>query len=88
MLYLVRKIGESIVINDSIEIEVVELKGRAVKLGITFPPEASVLRKELFDKIQEENQAASEGSADDFDSDELLSALAAFTGKGRPQDDD
>jgi carbon storage regulator len=58
MLYLTRKVGESIVINDTIEMTVVEVRGRSIKLGFTFPPGVSVLRRELFDKIQEENRAA------------------------------
>jgi carbon storage regulator len=60
MLYLTRKAGESIVINDTIEVTVVEVRGRSIKLGFTFPPGVSVLRRELFDKIQEENRAAAE----------------------------
>ena len=58
MLYLTRKVGESIVINDTIEVTVVEVRGRSIKLGFTFPPGVSVLRRELFEKIQEENRAA------------------------------
>jgi carbon storage regulator len=60
MLYLTRKIGESIIINNTIELTVVEVKGRAVKLGFNFPPEATILRKELHDKIVEQNIAASQ----------------------------
>jgi carbon storage regulator len=59
MLYLSRKLGESIIVNNNIKITVVEVRGRAVKLGITYPPEASVLREELFLKISEQNLAAS-----------------------------
>ena len=55
MLYLTRKTGQTIVINDNIEVTVIEVKGRAVKLGFTFPPEASVLRKEIHEKILREN---------------------------------
>ena len=62
MLYLSRKVGESIVINDNIEITVVEVRGKSVKLGVTFPPDVSVLRRELYDKIQEENRAAASAS--------------------------
>ncbi len=64
MLYLSRKLGESIVINDNIEITVVEVRGKSVKLGINFPPDVTVLRRELFDKIQEENRAAASASVD------------------------
>lgn len=62
MLYLSRKIGESIVINNSIEMQVVEVRGKTVKLGFTFPPDASILRKELHDTIMDQNVAAASGS--------------------------
>ncbi len=62
MLYLMRKPNESIIINDNIELTVVEVKGKSVKLGFTFPEGASVLRKELFDKIQ--NEKLSQGKDD------------------------
>ncbi len=58
MLYLSRKEGESIIINDAIELTVVEIKGRSIKLGFTFPPDASILRKELYEKIKQQNIAA------------------------------
>jgi carbon storage regulator len=63
MLYLSRKIGESIVINNSIELTIVEIRGKTVKIGFDFPPEATVLRKEIYEKILAENMAAS-GSGD------------------------
>jgi carbon storage regulator len=58
MLYLTRKLGETVVINDTIEVTVVEVRKGSVKLGFTFPPEASVLRKEIVDKIRQENLEA------------------------------
>ena len=54
MLYLTRKIGESIVINDDIEITVVEIRGKSAKLGLTFPSEVSVYRREVYERIQAE----------------------------------
>ncbi len=72
MLYLTRKLGESVIINNTIELTVVEIKGRTVKIGFNFPPEATILRKELHDKILEQNLAASQSMEDaaalnDFD---------------------
>jgi carbon storage regulator len=71
MLFLSRRIGESIVINNSIELTVIEVRGKTVKLGFDFPPDATVLRKEIYDKILAENMAAAAGdvdfNADDFD---------------------
>ena len=70
MLYLSRKIGESIVVNNSIEITVIEVRGKTVKLGFEFPvviaPTAHVSRKELYDKIMAENMAASGSGEGDF----------------------
>ncbi len=63
MLYLTRKVGESVVINDNIEVTVVEVRGKSVKLGFVFPAEASVLRREIYDRVQAENRAAAESSA-------------------------
>lgn len=64
MLYLTRKMGDSVVIDDNIEVTVVEIRGKSVKLGFTFPPEVTVLRRELYDRIQAENRAAAASGAD------------------------
>lgn len=60
MLYLTRKVGESVVVNDDIEITVVEVRGRSIKLGFTFPEHVSVLRREIWERVQAENRAAAE----------------------------
>lgn len=62
MLYLTRKIGESVIINDDIEVTVVDIRGKSIKLGFTFPAEATVLRREIYERIQAENRAAAEGA--------------------------
>lgn len=64
MLYLTRKIGESVIINDNIEVTVVDIRGKSIKLGFTFPPEATVLRRELYERIQAENRAAAAAGGD------------------------
>lgn len=58
MLYLNRKPGEAVIINHSIEVRVVEVRGRTVKLGLSFPPDVSVLREEVFEAIKQANRAA------------------------------
>lgn len=64
MLYLTRKIGETIVINEDVEVTVVSVSGKVVKLGFNFPPDVTVMRKEVFDRIQAENRAAAENAPD------------------------
>ena len=60
MLYLNRKIGETIVINNEIHITISEIKGnKSVKVGCHFPPHVTLLRKEIHDKISSENFIAS-----------------------------
>lgn len=59
MLALSRKKGESIVINNDVEITVLDIKGDQVKIGITAPKSVPVYRKEVYLQIQEANKAAS-----------------------------
>ncbi len=66
MLYLTRKIGESIIINNNIEVTVVEIRGKTVKIGFQFPKEATILRKELHEKIMEQNLAAAQAGHEDI----------------------
>jgi carbon storage regulator len=62
MLILARRIGESIMIGDQIEISVVDIKGDQAKLGISAPPQVKVYRREVYTAIQEENRAAAAAS--------------------------
>lgn len=63
MLVLTRGINETIVIGDGIEIMVVEVKGRKVKLGVRAPLEVPVHRKEVYLGIQDENINAARNNA-------------------------
>ncbi|MEK9966575.1 MAG: carbon storage regulator CsrA [Alphaproteobacteria bacterium] len=65
MLYLTRKIGDSIIINDDIEVTVVDVRGKSIKLGLTFPEDVSVYRHEVYERIQAEKAAATDGGSAD-----------------------
>lgn len=58
MLALSRKKGESIIIDNNVEITVLDIKGDQIKLGIKAPKSVPVYRKEIFAQIQEENMNA------------------------------
>jgi carbon storage regulator len=58
MLLITRREGEAIVLNGTIEVRVLEIRGGRVKLGFEYPPGNTVFRQELFEKIQAENMAA------------------------------
>lgn len=81
MLYLSRKVGESIIINNNIELTVVEVKGKSAKLGFNFPSDVTVLRKELHDKVTEENRMAAGQPGEDF------SAFLSFTDDESAEDE-
>ena len=55
MLVLTRKLHQSIVIGDGIEIVVLDVRGEQVRIGIKAPKDVAVHRKEVFDQIQEAN---------------------------------
>ncbi len=55
MLVLSRKINESIMIGDGVEIKIVDVSGRSVKIGIDAPKDVSVHRKEVYEAILNEN---------------------------------
>lgn len=58
MLVLARKVGQSIVINDNIELLVIEVRGDQVRLGIEAPRSIPVHRKELLEQVRDENVKA------------------------------
>lgn len=80
MLYLTRRAGEAVIINNTIEVRVLEVRGRSVKLGFRCPAEATVLREELFLQISCENAAAARAAGDAL----ALALLAGLAGDGEP----
>ncbi len=58
MLVLTRKIGERIVIDTNIVIEVLQVKGNRVRLGIEAPAGATILRQELLLRPDKEETEA------------------------------
>ncbi len=58
MLALTRKKGESLVINNNIEVSILEVRGDQIKIGISAPKDVPIYRKEVYKQIQEENKAS------------------------------
>lgn len=56
MLILARRIGEIIKIGDEIDITVLGIHGRQVRIGINAPKEISVHRSEVYLRIQQKKQ--------------------------------
>ena len=58
MLILGRKLDESILINENIEIKIIGISEGKVKIGIEAPREVEILRKEVKEAIVNENKEA------------------------------
>jgi len=71
MLALSRKINESIIIGNDIEITILEVKGDQVKIGISAPKSIPIYRKEIYLQIQQSNKEAAETNV----TDEILKKL-------------
>ena len=62
MLVLTRKVGERIVIDDSIIVEVLEVQGNRVRIGIQAPQGVTILRQELLSRGQPAAPKNSQGA--------------------------
>ncbi len=58
MLALARKVNQSIVIGNDVEVTILEIKGDQIKIGINAPKNVPIYRKEIYTQIQEENKSA------------------------------
>lgn len=64
MLVITRKKNESLLIGDDIEINIVKVEDGSVKLAISAPKDITILRKEVFERVKEENKKAISGNLD------------------------
>ena len=54
MLVLTRRVGETLKIQDNINVTVLGVKGNQVRLGVGAPKNVSVHREEIYDRIKAE----------------------------------
>jgi carbon storage regulator len=85
MLVLTRKPGQSIMIGDGVEVQVLSVAGEKVRLGITAPRDVSIFRNEVYDRIEAEAEAeagssgGSEGEEDEGTNAAVAAALDRLT---------
>ena len=60
MLVLSRKKGESIILQDNIEITILEVNADTIKIGIQAPKEIDIVRKEIYLSVQQTNRESAD----------------------------
>ena len=54
MLILTRRIGETLVIGDEVNVTVLGIKGNQIRIGVDAPREVTVHREEIYQRIKQE----------------------------------
>ena len=58
MLMMSRRAGQKIIVGDDVTIEVVEVAGNTVRIGVDAPRSIPVYREEIWTAVRAENEAA------------------------------
>ncbi len=56
MLILTRRVGESLMIGDEVNVTVLGIRGNQVRIGVNAPKDVAVHREEIYDRIQAEKE--------------------------------
>jgi carbon storage regulator len=54
MLILTRRVGETLMVGDSVTVTVLGVKGNLVRIGVNAPKDVAVHREEIYDRIRKE----------------------------------
>ncbi len=63
MLILTRKLGQGFTIGDEVEVTITEISGDKVRVGINAPKHIKILRSELSETLEVNQQAAESASS-------------------------
>ena len=62
MLIITRRAGERIMLGDDVVVEIMEIVGNSVRVGISAPRSVPVYREEIYTAVRDENRAAADAS--------------------------
>ncbi len=63
MLILTRRVGESLIIADDVNVKVLGIKGNQVRIGIDAPKGIAVYREEIYQRIKDSEAAEASGGS-------------------------
>jgi carbon storage regulator len=58
MLILTRRVGETVMIGDNVAVVIIGVKGTQIRIGIDAPKNVAVHRKEIYERIRDEQHPA------------------------------
>ena len=58
MLILTRRVGETLIMGDSVTVTVLGVKGNQIQVGITAPQDVAVHREEIYERIEQQRRDA------------------------------
>jgi carbon storage regulator len=65
MLILTRRVGETLMIGDSVTVTVLGVKGNQVRIGVNAPRDVTVHREEIYERIKREHGPEDDGEGGD-----------------------
>ena len=63
MLIITRRAGERIMVGDDVVVEIMEIVGNSVRIGIRAPRSVPVYREEIYTAVRDENRAAADAAS-------------------------
>ena len=70
MLILTRRVGESLMIGDDVNVTVLGIRGNQVRIGENAPRDIAVHREEIYDRIQQEKGGGNAPDEDPIETDD------------------
>lgn len=70
MLILTRKVSETLMIGDQVEVTILSIKGNQVRIGVNAPKDIPVHREEIYVRIKHEQAARHHGGVEQIEQEE------------------